>query len=147
MSETRFHNIWKHILRRCNNPNAIEYKNYGGRGIKYLWNSFNEFKNDMYKSYLTHLKKYGKKNTTIDRINNDRHYCKENCRWVTRRQQMRNNRRNVLITYKGQTKCLVEWAEKLGVTRISLANRIQQYGWSVKKTLETPVRYRRPNRK
>jgi len=80
------------MKQRCNNPNATGYKNYGGRGIKVLWKSFQEFKNDMYESYVEHACKYGDYNTTIDRINNDGHYCKENCRWATMKEQRANSR-------------------------------------------------------
>src|SRR3990167_8568385 len=66
MKHNRFYNIWHKILVRCNKQSCDKYKYYGGRGIKILWNSFKEFRDDMYKSYLDHVIKYGEKNTTID---------------------------------------------------------------------------------
>ena len=77
------------IKSRCNNPNNAKYHRYGGRGIKNLWNSFEEFKNDMYESYLEHRK--NNSYSSIDRIDNDGNYCKENCKWADYKEQSRNN--------------------------------------------------------
>lgn len=81
------YNIWLGIKRRCNNPKDPAYKNYGGRGITICdrWlESFENFLEDMgFRPSPKH---------SIDRIDNDGNYCKENCRWVTREVQSINKR-------------------------------------------------------
>lgn len=80
------------IMNRCNSKKNKDYKNYGGRGIKVEWNSFKEFNDDMYQSYLEHVKIHGKKQTSLDRIDVNGNYCKENCRWATYKIQATNRR-------------------------------------------------------
>ena len=87
---TRFGRIWGGMVSRCTKTNAKDYPRYGGRGIKCLWDNIDAFYVDMYESYLDHVKLYGEKDTTLDRIDNDGNYCKENCRWVTRQEQQLN---------------------------------------------------------
>jgi len=96
--------------RRCTEKTNNRYYRYGGRGIKCFWKKFEEFKNEMYNSYLYHVKKYGENNTQIDRMDNDSNYCKENCRWVTLVEQARTRSDTLKITIKGQTKSLREWS-------------------------------------
>jgi len=91
MRYTRFYAIWKSMNGRCYSPSHASFKSYGLRGITSEWRgSFEKFKNDMYESYLDHVKDYGVKQTTLDRINNSGNYSKDNCRWATYMEQNNN---------------------------------------------------------
>lgn len=97
MSKTRFWNIWSGIKKRVNCKTDKRYLNYGGRGIDYCkdWEDFNLFKEQMHESYLEHVKNYGEKNTTIERVNVDGNYCKDNCKWATWKEQANNRTNNI----------------------------------------------------
>lgn len=114
---------WYDMVRRCTNPKRPDWKNYGGRGIRCFWNSYDSFTADMLPSY--------KKGLTLDRIDVNGHYEKNNCRWISKAEQSRNRRNNLRI--KG--KLLSEWSKLLGIERSTLAQRYYVYGWSVDKVL------------
>lgn len=80
-------------------PSHTAYKNYWGRWIKCLWNDYEAFEMDMYESYVYHVSKYWEKDTTIERIDVNWNYCKENCRWATVKEQSNNTRTNVKIKF------------------------------------------------
>lgn len=89
----RFYNIYCWIVSRCRWTASSESRRwYYDKWIKCLWSKFEDFKNDMYDSYLTHVSEYWEKNTTIDRIDSDWNYCKENCRWATCKEQTDNRK-------------------------------------------------------
>lgn len=90
----RFYKIWADMKQRCNNPKCPSFYNYGGRGIQYCfeWMCYENFKADMYPSYLEHVALYGEKQTTLDRIDVNDHYYKDNCQWATYQQQRINIR-------------------------------------------------------
>jgi orotate phosphoribosyltransferase-like protein len=116
---------------RCSKETNISYKYYGGRGIKCFWTSFEEFYKDMNRSYRDGL--------TIDRIDNNGHYCKENCRWVSLSQQALNRRTARFLTYKGKTKNLKTWADEIGISWSTLGARLDD-GWTVEKALTQKLR-------
>lgn len=127
MAKTTEYKSWANMKNRCLNKNLDCYKYYGGRGIKVC----DEWKN----SFETFYKDMGDKpkGTNIDRIDNNGNYCKENCRWATRKEQMRNTRRNKMITYRKETMSLAEWAERLSINYPMLWQRLKR-GWSIEKT-------------
>lgn len=127
---TRTYRSWANMLSRCNNKNDTAYQWYGGRGIQVCsrWSMFENFLMDMGEC---------PSGLTLDRINTNGGYCKDNCRWATNKQQHRNKRSNRLLTHNGETKCVAEWAETVGISQRALANRIDVHGWSVEKALTT----------
>lgn len=123
---------WGAMLHRCNCESSEVYHNYGGRGIAVCesWRKFENFYADM-----------GPRPTpkhSIDRIDNDGNYEPGNCRWATSKQQHRNKRRTIHLTFRGETKSLMDWAEALGVSHELIRARIRKLGWSVEKALTTP---------
>lgn len=99
--DRRFYQIWCDMRKRTTNPNSKEWPNYGQRGISsndYAY--FIDFYDDFYESYCAHKNIYGEKNTTIDRIDVNKDYTKDNIRWATIAEQQ-NNTRDQLRTFVG----------------------------------------------
>lgn len=96
MSHSRIYRIYTLMRDRCINTNNKCFDYYWGRWIKCLWNSFEEFYNDMWNSYEEHIKQCWEKETTIDRIDVNWNYCKENCRRATWKEQCNNKRNNLM---------------------------------------------------
>lgn len=137
LSKTVFNRRWYGIRQRCNNINSASFVRYGGAGVKCLWKTFEEFKEDMYESYLKHVKGFGIKNTTIDRIDSLGNYSKENCRWATWEEQNLNKKNSNKVTFRGKTMSLSEWARYIGIKETIIFNRFHR-GWNTEKILTTP---------
>lgn len=133
MRGTRFYESWCNMKARCDKPQNKRYANYGGRGIKIdpRWREFKEFYKDMHEGYSDDL--------TLDRIDVDGDYCKENCRWSDLKTQANNTNRNHYIEYKGHRYTIAEAAEKFNIKYSALFYRLTKAGWSVEKAIETPV--------
>lgn len=123
-SKQAFYRKFLHIRSRCIFAWDKDYKNYGAKGIKFKWETYNDFKNDMYDSYLNHVKIHGEKNTSIDRINVLDGYSKDNCRCATTKEQSRNKSTSKFLTINGVTKNYVDWAKEIGCSRQALRYRV-----------------------
>lgn len=88
----RMYSIWKNMKQRIENPNNKDYHNYGGRGLTIEYNNFTEFYEDQHEEYYEACKELGENNVSIDRINNDIGYCKNNIRWTNPQTQAKNRR-------------------------------------------------------
>ena len=106
-SKTRLYKEWKSMKDRCYRKNHIYYNYYGEKGIQVCqeWrDNFEQFKdwalNNGYQDDLT-----------IDRIDNDKDYCPENCRWVTQKEQANNRTNNIYAYYQGKLLPLIKIIE------------------------------------
>jgi hypothetical protein len=127
---SRAYRSWTAMRRRCEKPGASNYKWYGGRGIRVCerWASFPAFLADMGDA---------PEGATIDRIDPNGHYEPGNCRWVVgMKAQGRNRRANRVLEYRGESRCVAEWAEVLGVSPRLIVQRLSR-NWSVERALGT----------
>lgn len=122
------YNIWAAMLQRCNNPNDPNYSRYGGRGVTVCdeWKSFENFYADMGD------KPEGK---SLDRIDNDKGYNKENCEWRSLHEQSRNKRSTKFLYYYGEKYVQIDLLRKLGVSRQALFYYEKKYGLSTQEAL------------
>ena len=135
-----FYRAWCQMKGRCLTKSNPRYKDYGGRGISISkeWLDYDVFEQDMYESWWEHVEKYGQRNTSIERIDNNGGYCKENCKWATMHEQNNNRRRRQdarLFSFNGETLSLPEWSKITGIKVGTLYARIMHYGWGVDRAL------------
>lgn len=134
---------WSHMIQRCYNPNDNRYDKYGARGIRVCdrWMNENGFIN-----FISDIGVKPSKELSLDRIENDKDYYKENCRWATRVEQIRNRTNTKMVEHNGETKSLPEWCEIFSLPYKTIFKRLAD-GWSVEKTFTTKVRYMKPYEK
>lgn len=127
MAKTPTYQSWASMKNRCNKQTNREYENYGGRGITYdpRWEKFENFFEDMGER---------PKGVSLDRINNDGNYCKDNCRWATIFEQMNNTSRNVKLQFNGKHLSVSQWGRILGINVKTISNRIKR-GCTVERAL------------
>lgn len=133
-----FYHVFARVRARCSYPTHPDYPRYGGRGISFIWKDYPAFKFDMYDSYIQH--KQTNTSTTLERIDNNGPYSKENCKWATWKEQAKNKRTSRYITYKGRTQIVSDWANEIGCDRHTLLYRLDS-GWSPEQIIETPISY------
>jgi|HubBroStandDraft_2_1064218.scaffolds.fasta_scaffold32031_4 hypothetical protein len=133
------HNIWKQMNQRCING----HKNYGARGIKVCerWKGKRGFQN-----FIDDMGPRPSSRHSIDRFpdqNGD--YEPGNCRWATPKEQGRNRRDNLMITFDGKNKPLSEWSEIKNISYTMLYSRLR-HGWSIEEAFSIPVGQKRARR-
>lgn len=128
---TRVYRIWQGVKNRATNKSDKDAYRYVNRGIDIdpRWMAFENF--------LSDLGEPPSDKHSIDRIDNARGYWPGNCRWVTAKQQSRNRRSNKKITFNGETLCLQEWADRIGISGVALRERIKR--WPLELALTAPL--------
>lgn len=133
-TDTREWNAWAGAKSRCSNPNVSAFKNYGGRGITMCrrWlNSFAAFFADMGPC---------PPRFTLERKDVNRGYTPKNCIWASAKTQARNRRTTVYVRRKGRKITLAQAAEDHGLRLSLVRDRFCRQGWSLERSLTTPVR-------
>lgn len=139
LAHSRSYSIWKGMKRRCGQTGNRPHKNYAGRGITVCerWLDFENFFADVGEAPV------GK---SLDRIDVNKGYEPENCRWATQTEQMNNMRRNRYLTWDGETMTLSQWARFFDISPHIFRNRIE-LGWEFERAVVTPVaKYRKSPR-
>lgn len=128
--------IWANIVQRTCNPNNPNWVRYGGAG-KGLCDEWRK----SFQRFFDHLGPRPSPKHSVDRIDFTRGYEPGNVRWATASEQARNKPNTIWLTVRGETRCLQDWADHLGVSVVTLYNRLER-GWSHERTLGTPCKGR-----
>lgn len=131
--------VWRAMINRCNNPRNKSYCNYGKRGIKVC----QEWNGDYLKFRAWAIENGYQKGLSIDRIDVNGNYEPSNCRWTSTDVQSINKRSTDYITYKGETRSLIEWARILGIKYKTLRGRLYAQKMTVDDAFTMPVMNRR----
>ena len=134
--KNRLYNIWDNMIRRCYNKNNSNYPRYGGRKIKVCA----EWRKDFWKFYDWAMDNNYSDAYTLDRIDNNKGYYPNNCRWATKKQQANNTRGCRYITIDGVTHTLMEWAELSGINYDTLRKQFNTRPWVAKEKLKEVIK-------
>lgn len=119
---TKLYGVYNSMKQRCYNENDKAYKNYGKRGIKVC----NEWLETGY-NFIKWAKENGyKEGLWLDRIDNNKDYTPDNCRWASPKEQQNNKRTNHLFTYKGETHTIKEWSIIKNINYGTLMQRVNE---------------------
>ena len=127
------YNRWRAMINRCK-PSCVYHKYYYDKGITVC----NAWLNDFY-SFKDWAITHGySPDLTIDRIDNTKGYCPENCRWITKSENTRRNSNQKLVTIDGVTQNLKEWANQLNISLASIRWAVSHRNF----TYESYIKYR-----
>lgn len=132
--KTRLYSCWHHMKARCDGTtDKYSSSRYKGRGITYCdeWKEWEVFKEwALTNGYSDAL--------SLDRIDNNKGYSPDNCRWATQKEQTRNRSTTVRVIYYGKEWILRELCEAKGVDVELVYSRLHHQGWSLRRALNTP---------
>lgn len=128
MAKTRTYRIWANMLTRCTNTKVAQYKDYGGRGISVCKEWAESFE-----SFFKDMGSCPSNSHSIDRIDNNLNYCKENCKWSTSKEQCNNKSNNVKYLYSGELLSVTEISRRTGIVRTRISNWKNRSGYSTAK--------------
>lgn len=131
--------LWRGMIRRCHDPGATGFSNYGGRGIKVCQRWRRSFHN-----FVSDVGQRPSPDHTLDRKNNNGNYEPRNVQWASKNDQARNTRRNRFLTAHGKTQTLEAWVSDTHLHKSTLFNRLRR-GWSIADALDTPPQHKSPN--
>lgn len=139
MSGTKLYSTWHGIKSRCTNSNDPRYAMYGGRGIAICkeWLDFIPFMKWSYENGFSDGCKL-----SIDRIDNNKGYSPDNCRWTTNEVQQNNKSDCRYITYKGVRMTVTQLARRFGISPDVMLHRLGDLNWDIERAVSTPVAYR-----
>ena len=140
MKHARIYTVWCKVKDRCYQPSNSSYPRYGGRGITMCdeWRDDPmSFINWSYENGYDENAGYGE--CTLDRIDNSKGYCPENCRWVDEKTQANNRRSNLLIAHNGETKTLAQWRDHFGMTQSKAYYHLVTKGRSIQELIDKGI--------
>lgn len=131
LSHEKLYMTWRQMFYRCYNKKSKSYKSYGGRGIDICkkWHKYENFRKDMGQHPIGYQ---------IDRIDNNKGYCKKNCRWVTLYENLQNTRKCIIVEIDGEKRSLSDHARRNGILVGTVMSRIK-IGWSYYDAIKTPI--------
>ena len=117
------YSLWTTMLQRCSNKKHASYKDYGAKGISVCerWTKFENFASDMLPRPFEHA--------SIERMDNNKGYSKENCEWIPLPDQALNKSTSRLLEINGEIKTVVEWSRQYGAEYGTVLSRLN-HGYS-----------------
>lgn len=137
--DIRLYHIWANMKYRCSIKDKTHRKDYAMRGISVC----KEWANDFMTFYQWANANGYRDDLTIDRIDVNKGYSPDNCRWVDNFVQANNRTDTVIIEFNGKKLTRAQWAKELGISATALNKRLLEYNWPVEKALTTPIRKKR----